>query len=519
MFRIKSRDLLGRTGVLTVKRDNLSIETPYLFPVIDIKRQEVHVKEIERLGFNGVITNAYLLYKRGNKNKLHEVLNASHTTIIMTDSGAYQLLEYGDIDVDNKTIIEYQKNIGSDIAVILDHPTGDSTDLRYAEETVKTTLSRAKEALEVIDGNRLWVLPIQGGIHLDILKWSTKESNKLTVYDIYALGSPTRMLENYNYIIVAKMILTVRTLMPYDKPLHLFGAGHPMIIPFAVALGVDLFDSASYILFARDDRYMTETGTRRLEDLEYFPCSCPVCSRYSPKELRELDKNERTRLLAFHNLYTIRKILNKTKQAIKEGLLWELLSSMAEAHPALKSIFRLMKKDSRKIARYSPLIPDNPRAPSIIGKNGIRNPTVQNSLMRLDPTLKWYMEGSKRTIITHACFRNSCKKLYEELKEECSRDRTCRMLLLINSNIVLPAEMDITYPLGHASNYITECYYYAVKLNVFIGRETKTVDLIVPRTFLARYKNALEKHHGRNNYIRIGAIKDCEKFAKIQIML
>jgi len=41
----------------------------------------------------------------------------------MTDSGAYQILVYGGVEVNQEEIVEYQKNIGSDIATILDIPT------------------------------------------------------------------------------------------------------------------------------------------------------------------------------------------------------------------------------------------------------------------------------------------------------------------------------------------------------------------------------------------------------------
>ncbi len=38
----------------------------------------------------------------------------------MTDSGTFQSYVYGDIDVDPLEIVEFQRNIGSDIGTILD---------------------------------------------------------------------------------------------------------------------------------------------------------------------------------------------------------------------------------------------------------------------------------------------------------------------------------------------------------------------------------------------------------------
>ncbi len=374
MFEIRDKDLAGRIGKLKTRRG--SIETPYLFPVVDPARQELPLETIMEIGFNAIITSAYLAYRRGAKDRIHKILGREDI-IVMTDSGAYQLLEYGKIEIDNKRIIEIEKQLDSDIAVILDVPTGDSTDRAFAEWTVEETLRRAKEALEFIDRDkRLWVLPIQGGIHVDLVAKSARESSKLE-YDFYALGSPTRMLESYRYTVITDMIVAARRELPFDAPLHLFGAGHPMIIPLAVALGVDLFDSASYILFARDGRYMTDKGTKKLEELEYFPCSCPVCSKYDPKDLQEMEKKERTRLLALHNLYKIMEVLKETKQAIREGSLWELLEEYAKKHPRIYSaVLHVGKKYLGWIEKLAPREKSAGRALAIYDCFSLFNPYV-----------------------------------------------------------------------------------------------------------------------------------------------
>ena len=98
-------------------------------------------------------------------------------------------------------------------------------------------------------------------------------------FQIHALGSPTEVMESYRYDVLADMILTAKKGLPVERPLHLFGAGHPAMFSLAVALGCDLFDSAAYALYARENRYMTENGTWRLEEMDYFPCCCPQMLR------------------------------------------------------------------------------------------------------------------------------------------------------------------------------------------------------------------------------------------------
>jgi len=439
LFKIKERDLAGRIGVLETRHGR--IETPYIFPVIDIVRQEIEVKEIFSLGFNAVITNSYLLKKRGFKGDVHKIFGEVNP-VVMTDSGAYQLLEYGEVDVSNKEIIEYQKKINSDIAVILDIPTGDSLDRKFAEWTVSETLRRGKEAKEVIDKERIWVLPIQGGVHLDLVEKSASLSSKLD-FPMYALGSPTKLLESYRYDIIVDMIVAARKHIPFIKPLHLFGAGHPMMMVYAVSLGVDFFDSASYILFARDDRYMTENGTIRLSDLYYFPCSCPVCSKYDVQDLKEMNKRERTRLLALHNLYVIRKTMNRIKQAIKEGRLWEVLEEHSRKHPKLLSAYTVLwKKYSRWLEKYTPEANTNWKAPLLFDKTSLKNPKVYRQYRFLNNIYTPLPLYKKLTI------KPLTKKTLND--EKLVQENQTHIIYYDPIIGILPIEFLRTYPLGHA---------------------------------------------------------------------
>ncbi len=376
-FEIKEVDLGGRIGKLRLK-DGKAIETPAFFPVVDPLKQEVSLRDLSEIGFDQIITNAYLSYKRtrGSLNKdIHEVLGWDK--VIMMDSGGYQILEYGDVDVTQDDILIFQKNVGTEIGVILDVPTGFGS-REDAESTATETLKRAKEALRLInpvEDKILWVLPIQGGRYLDVLERSAKESDRLP-YKMFALGSPTVFLERYRYDIITDMIYTVKISSNPTKPLHLFGAGHPLVIPFAVALGVDTFDSASYIFYARDGRYMTETGVYRLEELEYLPCSCPVCRKYSVEELKEMSLKERTRLLALHNLYVIRKSIDETKQAIKEGRLWELLERYSRLHPNAYRTFLKFRKYYRLLKRGVSLNRSMVKGLRVYGKESLWNPKL-----------------------------------------------------------------------------------------------------------------------------------------------
>ncbi len=358
MFEIKDKDLAGRIGIMTTRHGK--IETPYLFPVINPRKQEVPINIIRDMGFKAIITNAWLINKYYNgeakEKKIHKLLN--FTGPIMTDSGAYQELHYGYVEADPVDIVKFQIDIGSDIAVILDKPTPSDASFIEALESVEETYKRALKVVDIIkESNSLWVYPIQGAPYMDAVKKAIDHAVDSIIYnnfDLYAIGSPTKLLERYDYSTIVRVVAEAKMGLPPDKPVHLFGAGHPMIIPFMVALGVDTFDSASYILYARDERLMTPRGTIRLQELDYLPCVCPICSKYTIKELKEMNRKDRIKLIAQHNLYVIMQEIRTVKQAIREGRLWELLEERARSHPSLYDAFRLLVKYSRYIEKMSP---------------------------------------------------------------------------------------------------------------------------------------------------------------------
>jgi 7-cyano-7-deazaguanine tRNA-ribosyltransferase len=360
-FEVRYTDLAGRIGKLKTPHGNL--ETPAFIPVIHPIRQTISPHFLKSLGFNAVITNAYITLRHygdeARKRGIHDIIK--YDGVIMTDSGGYQVLEYGSIDVEPTVMAIFENDIRSDIPVPLDKPTGYGLKYEKAKDYVEQTLKNARETLNAIEGRKnkgiknntgmehdndytndaIWVGPVQGAEHSDLVKYSADALDKMG-FNLMAIGSPVELMEAYEFSILAHMIAIVKRAIP-AKPIHLFGAGHPITIPLAVALGCDMFDSASYILYAKDNRYMHSNGTTRLEDLSYLPCQCPICTAYSIKELFYMDRDSRTLEVAKHNLYILKAEVNAVKQAIMDGRLWEYVMQKAHAHPKLMEAMELFK--------------------------------------------------------------------------------------------------------------------------------------------------------------------------------
>ena len=356
-FEIKEKDLLGRIGKLKTKSG--AVETPLMFPVINPSIQLVTPKKLkETFGFQAIITNAYIIKKRFQDRPAQEGLHKflDYDGVVMTDSGAYQILIYGDVEFSQKEIVAYEEGIGSDIATMLDIPTGWKITKEQAQRTVAETYRRAQDLFKIkTRDDILWVGPIQGGRHLNLVADSAAKMRKLP-FQIHALGSPTEVMQSYRYDTLADMILTAKKGLPIERPLHLFGAGHPAMFSLAVALGCDLFDSAAYALYARENRYMTENATWRLAELDYFPCTCPRCTTETPRSLEMKPEKEREIFLAEHNLYVCQVELRRIKQAIRDGRLWEHTEMRVHGHPALLSALKRLRNHGELLEAFSPIV-------------------------------------------------------------------------------------------------------------------------------------------------------------------
>ncbi len=385
-FEVKESDLLGRVGTLRV--GGKTLETPYMFPVIHPVSQIVPTSELKGMGFGGLMTNSYIIHSRRKKEALEKQIHAllGFDGVFMTDSGGYQVLEYGDLELGYGDVASFQADIGSELAVTLDRPTGYPQTRARARDTVEYSLKNAKATLKEFAGREtVWVGPIQGGLYSDFVRRSASSLVEAG-FGFLALGSPVQVMENYMFADLVKMIAAARKGIPYSVPLHLFGAGHPLTMSLAVALGCDTFDSASYVLFARTGRYMTRGGVATLKAMKYLPCSCPVCTRTSLKELLELDHTERTRRLSVHNLFVLREELEACKEAISEGRLWDLVEERSMAHPRLREAFVELAKHSDELAAGTPAVKE--RGLFVRSTMDLARPELRTAAARLSGAMR-----------------------------------------------------------------------------------------------------------------------------------
>ena len=359
IFELRDVDGAGRIGDLEVPRAGVTVETPALLPVINPHIRTVEPATLEaEFGAQVLITNGYIFYKsddyreRALEEGLHDLLDFSGA--IMTDSGSFQLSEYGEISVTNEEILRFQRDVGSDIGTPIDVPTPPDASREQTEEELRVTKERLEAAESVDVGEMLVNAPVQGSTYLD-LREEAAEHAYGTALDVFPVGAVVPLMNDYRYAEMVEVVLAAKRGLGADAPVHLFGAGHPMMFALAVAAGCDLFDSAAYALYARDDRYLTVSGTEHLEDLDYLPCSCPVCAEHAARDLRATDEDRREELLARHNLHVSYRELRTVKQAIRKGNLFELVERRARGHPAMLDGYRALLDHADQLERRDPV--------------------------------------------------------------------------------------------------------------------------------------------------------------------
>ncbi len=376
MFEVRDRDGLARLGVLETRHG--AITTPALLPVVNPNQPVVPPADLaSRFGAQILITNAYILGKGPLRESVlrqgvHRLLDFPGA--VMTDSGAFQSHVYGDVDVTNAQVLEFQKTIGSDLGTMLDLFSEPEHPRDRAQADVEETIRRAKEAA-TLKGDMGLVGAVQGGLHEDLRERCAREVSSLDV-SVAAIGGVVPLMEAYRFRDLVRVIVASKKGLDPSKPVHLFGAGHPILFPLAALLGCDLFDSAAYAKYARDGRMLFPDGTRRARELRESGCLCPVCMAHP---MADIAADER--LLAEHNLHASFGAVREVRRAIAEGTLWELVERRARSHPALLDALRELRHHNEFLEETEPL--SRPGAAYYVGPESAHRPVLHRYRRRL----------------------------------------------------------------------------------------------------------------------------------------
>ena len=372
MFKFKiqkqSSKTSARNGEITTSHGKF--KTPVFMPCATVGAVKgISSEELKNIGFEIILSNTYHLFLRPGEKAIHK-LGGLHRFMnwdrpMLTDSGGYQVFSLGKnfrdyageirkatlVNVKNdgvwfkshldgskhffspEKVIEIQKDLGSDIIMVLDECTEYPATFKRAKDSLGITHLWAKRSIDYWErfGNKKQAIfgIIQGSIYPNLRRESVKYISSLG-FDGLAVGGVSVGEGKAN---MNKIIQTVGPLLPKDQPHYLMGVGEPEDIIFAAKYGFDLFDCVLPTRLGRHGTcWITENWLKfkkiDLRKSKYSQdkkpimagCGCPSCQAgYTKAYLGHLIKNNEMlglRLASLHNLWIMAELIRKIRRSI-----------------------------------------------------------------------------------------------------------------------------------------------------------------------------------------------------------
>lgn len=306
--------------------------SPLFLPVFKRDNGFITTEALQHaFGVRGLITNGFFLYKdreiRGRVAEQGVKSFLGFDGLVMTDSGAFQQFTH-QLYLSNKKIIAYQQQIGADIISPLDLITTPQENRTTVEKKLTATLKRIEAGMALATDTVLAGVQ-QGGRFLDLRERALKALLDLGSRYV-ALGSLVPFFnKKHDLAFVGRVIRQARDVLGDRVPVHLYGAGDPVELPFYVAFGCDVFDSSSFIHYAQGGWCMTPYGAFKLDEREP-PASfleTPPHVHHTADILREDPPR-----LAWHNLRMILHVLEDVRRRLRQGTLRDHLDHVADVH-------------------------------------------------------------------------------------------------------------------------------------------------------------------------------------------
>lgn len=373
-FRIIKKHSKSKARLGLIRTSHGVMRTPAFFPVATKATVKTLTPEdIEKIGFEGVLANAYHLYLQpGHKivkklGGLHKFMNWHGP--IATDSGGFQVFSLGAaiqdkvgkilkkertfnntqkgqsaklVKIDEEGVdftshldgslhrftpeisMKIQEDLDADIIFAFDECSSPLADYEYTKKAMERTHRWAERCLKAKKKKNQFLFGIvQGGLFKDLRKESAQFTGKLP-FDGFGIGG------SFGKNDMKKALDWIIPCLPENKPRHLLGVGYLDDLKNAIKKGIDLFDCVYPTRSARHGIFLTPQGElgilKALHRTDKKPimknCSCYTCQNFSRAYLHHLFKAKEIlayRLATIHNLQFIFDFMEKIRQDIRDG--------------------------------------------------------------------------------------------------------------------------------------------------------------------------------------------------------
>ncbi len=359
MFKIVKKSKISKARVGKLKMKHGEIETPFFMSIATRGAvKSLTVNELKQINVPIILSNTYHLMVRPGLEKIKK-FKGVHGLIgwegpILTDSGGYQVFSLakllkinnkgvefcipesgGKISLTPEKALDFQKQIGSDICMVLDECPEYTKNKKRVEQAVNRTTLWAERSFDLMKkwgkGKPLVFPIVQGGIFNDLRKKSLEALLRFN-FDGIAIGGVS-VGEPFSEAL--KVLKFLSNKLPKNKPHYLMGVGYPEQIIQSVKQGIDMFDCVIPTRHARHgDLFVFKNGLKYEKiqigkakyAIDFTPldknCSCNTCKNYSRAYLHHLYKSGEflyQRLATIHNLKFYIDLMMKIRKGIKGG--------------------------------------------------------------------------------------------------------------------------------------------------------------------------------------------------------
>ncbi len=326
------------------------IKTPVFMPVgTQATVKTLAPYEVEQLGAQIILSNTYHLYMRPGEEivrangGLHKFMDWHKP--ILTDSGGFQVFSLANLNKISDDGVEFSSHIdgsrhyftpeksidiqnalGSDIIMAFDECSAAGCDHDYAERALDRTLKwldRCKIHHKIPE--QMLFPIIQGNMYADLRLRSVRETVPYAECGIAVGGLSVGEPKSVMY----KMLDVLRPEYPENMPRYLMGVGSPDCLAEGVLRGIDMFDCVLPTRTARNGLAYTNVGKLTVRNAAYKEdmspldphCDCYTCTHFTRSYLRHLVNTGEilgARLISYHNLYYLTKLMERIRAAISQ---------------------------------------------------------------------------------------------------------------------------------------------------------------------------------------------------------
>lgn len=356
-LRAVDSDSAARLGYLHTPHGR--VETPAFMPVgTQGTVKGLAIDHLKLTGAQMILGNTYHLALRPGSERIAR-LGGLHKFMlwdgpILTDSGGFQIFSLADrakitehaatfrshidgslLELSPERAIQIQEDLGSDVAMVLDHVVALPADIHVVREAMDRSLRWAERCLKVAQRpEQAKFAIVQGGLD-EHLRIDHAQRLSQFPFDGFAVGGlsvgepPEEMV---------RILAATTPHLPTDKPRYLMGVGRPIDILEAVARGIDMFDCVMPTRNARNALAFTWGGSVRLRNAKHADdpkpldetCPCLAC-KHSKAYLRHLfiaGEMLGPILLTHHNLTFYQLLMQKIREHIAAGDYAQWLQSL-----------------------------------------------------------------------------------------------------------------------------------------------------------------------------------------------